>query len=127
VILVSTLAIVVKWAILLPVLLAVLLLAIANDQVVTVHLNPFDAADPLLRIDLALYQVGFILFALGALLGAFIVWNGQAKHRRRARQGRDEARFWHERAARAEHRAPEARPAAQPSRTAAFLPRPERG
>ena len=50
---------VLKWIILLPVLVAVLMLAVANDQTVTVHLNPFDPADTVLKVDLALYQ-GFM-------------------------------------------------------------------
>ena len=55
-----TLGTILKWAILLPVLLAVVLLAVANDQTVTVHLNPFDKADPVLKVELALYQIAFL-------------------------------------------------------------------
>ena len=64
-----TLGIILKWVILLPILVGVVLLAVANDQVVTVHLNPLAADDPVLRVDLALYQVGFILFVLGVFVG----------------------------------------------------------
>jgi hypothetical protein len=116
----GTLATMLKWVILLPVLLAVVLLAVANDQSVTVHLNPFDKNDPVLRIDLALYQLAFILFASGALLGGLIVWIGQRKYRRQAHIRLTEAASWQARA--------ERRPAQpEPSQAAAFLPRPERG
>jgi uncharacterized integral membrane protein len=114
---------IIRWIILLPLVVAVLLLAVANDQTVTIHLNPFDPNDPLLKVDLALYAAAFILFALGALLGGFIVWSGQRKYRRRARRQRDETDLWQARAeASGDRNTGERRP--QP---AAFLPRPERG
>ncbi len=119
----GTLGTILRWLILIPVLLAVVLLAIANDQAVTVHLNPFDTSDPVLRVDLALYQLIFIVFVLGALIGALVAWTGQRTHRRRARRGREEAAFWQARAERADRREAEARPA----QAAGFLPRPERG
>lgn len=119
----GTLGTVLKWAILLPLLIAVVLLAVANDQTVVVHLNPFDSDDPVLRVELALYQVGFVLFVLGVLFGALVVWRGQRKHRRRARDlGRDAA-LWQARAEWSERRKDEA----GPSESAGLLPRPERG
>ncbi len=118
-----TLGIILKWAILLPILAVIVLLAVANDQTVTVHLNPFDTADPVLRVDLALYQLAFILFVLGTLVGALIVWRRQWKYRRHAREQRHEAATWQARAERSERQ--QAGPA--PSRSAGLLPRPERG
>jgi hypothetical protein len=121
--LLSTLGAILKWAILLPVLVAVVLLAVANDQIVTVHLNPFDTSDPVLRLDLALYQVAFLLFVLGVLVGGVVAWRGQLKHRRRARDRRQEAALWQARAEWSERRKAEA----APSEASGFLPRPERG
>ena len=118
----GTLGTILKWAILLPVLMAIVLLAVANDQTVTIHLNPFDSADPVLRVDLALYQAAFILFVLGALVGALIVWRGQWKHRRRARERQHEAALWQARAERSERQT-----SAAPAASAGLLPRPERG
>ena len=120
----SKLALILKWLILLPLLVAVVLLAVANDQTVTFHLNPFNTDDPVLRVDLPLYQVAFIFFVPGSLAGALVGWSGQRKYRRRARDRREEAALWQARAEWSEHRKAEDRP---PSRATAFLPRPERG
>ena len=117
----STLGTILKWVILLPVLLAVVLLAVANDQTVTLHLNPFDKADPVLKVDLALYQVGFLVFILGVLIGGFVVWSSAA--RRRRRRVREDAVLWQARAEWSEQR----RSAPDTSGASAFLPRPERG
>lgn len=118
----GTLGTILKWAILLPVLIVVVLLAVANDQIVTVHLNPFDTDDPILRIDLALYQVAFVLFVLGVLVGALVAWRGQFRHRRRARERGREAALWQARAEWSEQRKDET----ASSEAAGFLPRPER-
>ena len=117
------LGLILKWAILLPLVLAVLLLSVANDQSVPVNLNPFNPDDPVLRVELALYQLAFIMFVLGALAGALIAWSGQRKYRRRVRQQGEQVLLW-------QGRAQEANPPRRPdpqSRAAAFLPRPERG
>ena len=114
-----TLGTIVKWAILLPILLAIVLLAVANDQTVTVHLNPLDKSDPVLKVDLALYQIAFLLFVLGVLFGGVIVWSNRLRRQRRAR--REEAALWQARAEWTERR-----PAEPGSKAAAFLPRPER-
>lgn len=116
-------ATILKWLVLLPVLLAALLLAIANDQNVTVHLNPFDPQDPVLRADLALYQVAFIVFVLGALIGSVVTWTGQRRYRQPARRPRELAPAWKSESESVDRRQ---HPKAPPSSQAAFLPRPER-
>ena len=113
-----------KWAILLPVLLGIVLLAVANVQSVPVHLNPFSPDDPVLTFNLALYQVAFLLFLIGALVGGIAAWSGQRKYRRRAHDRREEAALWQTRAETSERRYSDTRP---PSPAAGFLPRPERG
>jgi len=99
---VAKLAWLIKWIILLPILIVVALLAVANDQTVTLHLNPFDSSDGVMSVELALYQVAFAAFALGAIAGGFVMWNGQRKYRRQARRQRNEAAMWQARATRAE-------------------------
>ena len=91
-----------KWLLLLPVFILVVLLAVANDQAVHVALNPFDSSDAKLAIDLPLYQLGFAIFAIGAICGGFVMWNGQRKYRRRARERGVDAALWRNRAERAE-------------------------
>lgn len=108
---------IVKWAVLLPVLLAIVLLSLANDQIVTVHLNPFDPGDARLSYGIALYQLGFLIFIVGVLFGGVIAWSG-ARRRRRLRRREEEAAS-RERADWRERRDEEA--VGHPS---AFLPRP---
>ncbi len=112
-----------KWIILIPILAAVVLLAVANDQRVTVHLNPFDGGDPVLKFDLPLYQLGFGIFVLGVLIGGLIAWTNQRKYRRLARLRANDSALWQARAERSERRKAEA----PSSEVSAFLPRPERG
>jgi hypothetical protein len=118
----ATFGIIIKWAILLPACLMIILLAVANDQTATLHLNPFNPDDRALSADLALYQLGFIMFVLGALAGGLVVWIGQRKYRRQARRSRAEIARWQRRE---EWTAP--RPAEAQAGSAALLPRPERG
>jgi hypothetical protein len=97
------------------------LLAVANDENVTVHLNPFDTGDPVLRFDVPLYQIAFALFAIGVIVGGLIVWIRQGRYRRRARDLGYDAELWQRRAERSAHTNEAEAP--QPT---AFLPRPER-
>lgn len=117
-----TLGTIVKWAILLPIFVAVVLLAIANDQTVTVNLNPFDKTDPVLRIELALYQIAFLVFVLGVLFGGLIAWSGR-RRRQRLSDRQAETTPWQPRSERSEER----KRRAAVSKASAFLPRPERG
>ena len=115
-----TLGTILKWAILLPVFAGIVLLAVANDQNVTVNLNPFDKTDPLLRVVLPLYQLGFLLFVLGVLVGGLIAWTGQLRRRRRFRE--EQAALWQTRVDRSERGR-----GGRPAENAVFLPRPEGG
>ena len=94
-----------KWLVLLPVFAIVVLLAVANDQTVTVSLNPFDSTDTVLSMDIPLYQLGFGLFAVGVLCGGFVMWNSQRKYRKKAKQKGYDAAKWQNRAERAERAA----------------------
>jgi uncharacterized integral membrane protein len=124
----GTLGRLLKWAILLPVLIAVVLLAVANSHTVTVHLNPFDTADPVLRVDLALYQLAFVLFVFGTLIGGIVSWRSQLRNRRRAHERGREAAFDERRTERSHRSVADADAhGARPAGATAFLPRPERG
>ena len=89
-----------KWLILLPILAVLALLAVANDHMVHLSFNPFDPADEILRVELAMYQVAFLAFVLGALVAAAVVWSGQRKYRRRARSRETELALLRDRAQR---------------------------
>ena len=95
-----------KWLVLLPVFIIVVLFAVANDHVVRVALNPFDSTDAALAINLPLYQLGFAIFAVGAVCGGFVMWNGQRKYRRQARDKGYDAALWRNRAEQAEKAKP---------------------
>jgi uncharacterized integral membrane protein len=89
---IGRLATILKWLLLLPILAAVALLAVANDHVVVVNFNPFQPDDRALQLELPLYQIVFAVFVVGALIGAFVTWTNQLRHRRRAVRQRDAAR-----------------------------------
>ena len=103
-----------------------LLLAVANDQSVTVHLNPFDTDDPVLRVDLR---------ALSGRLRRLRAGRAGRRHRRLERPAASASRrcarragrgaVWQPRAERSA--AGSAEPTCACARPAAFLPRPERG
>lgn len=113
----TRIAVVLKWLVLLPILIVAVLLAVANDQAVPVHLNPFDTSDPVLSYEVPLYQLAFLIFALGALAGAIVVWNNQRKYRVGAHQSRRDMRLWRARVEASER---------QIAQTNALVVRPER-
>jgi uncharacterized integral membrane protein len=66
--------------------------AVANRQVVTVSLDPFDQANPALVLSLPLYLVIFALLIGGVMLGGCAAWLRQSKWRARARRAEAQAR-----------------------------------
>jgi uncharacterized integral membrane protein len=94
----SQFTVLIKWAVLLPVLLLAALFAVANDHVVQFRFNPLDSADSASQIELPLYQIVMAAFVIGALCGAFTAWNRQRKYRRKARVQSGEAAKWQARA-----------------------------
>ena len=64
--------------------------AVANRQVVTVSLDPFDAADPALVLSQPLYLVIFALLIAGAIVGGCAAWLRQRRWRSRARRAEAE-------------------------------------
>ena|SRR5260370_1214508 len=65
-----------------PAFLALVALAIANHQPVTVSFDPFDSSDPDLAVTVPLYLAGFTVLIAGVVLGGFATWLTQGKHRR---------------------------------------------
>ena len=60
--------------------------AVANRQIVTVSLDPFDQADPALAFSQPLYLLVFILLLGGVVLGGCAAWLRQGRWRARARR-----------------------------------------
>ncbi|MBX9618746.1 MAG: LapA family protein [Hyphomicrobiales bacterium] len=78
------------WLILGPVAVIALALAVANRTLVTLSWNPFERSD---GIEMPLFVVAFVMFALGALAGGFAVWMAQGRWRREAKTHRAEVRL----------------------------------
>ncbi|GJE26365.1 lipopolysaccharide assembly protein LapA domain-containing protein [Methylobacterium organophilum] len=79
-----------KSLILLPIAIVVVLLAVANRQIVTISADPF-SPEPVFALAVPLYAVLFAAVALGILVGGIGSWFGQGTTRRRARYHRREA------------------------------------
>lgn len=72
--------------ILIPIVLLLVMFAVANRQVVTLSFDPFDAANPAYAVAVPLFVLIFILVVLGVLLGGMAAWLRQGRWRRAARR-----------------------------------------
>jgi uncharacterized integral membrane protein len=72
--------------VLIVVALVLISFAVANRQVVTVSLDPFDQANPALALSQPLYLFIFALLIGGVVLGGCAAWLRQSKWRTRARR-----------------------------------------
>nr|WP_306264220.1 lipopolysaccharide assembly protein LapA domain-containing protein [Pararhizobium sp. IMCC3301] len=105
----------IKYLILIPLGIIVVVLSIANRRAVTVSLNPFpDAAAgtdlAVLSYSVPLYLLLFGFLLLGVLLGGFGSWFAQGKWRRKARANEHQASLQQKRAEEAEKKAREMAP-----------------
>jgi hypothetical protein len=71
-----------KAIVLIPTAAALVALAVANRQPVTVSFDPFDPANPAYAMTLPFYLVGFIVLIAGVVLGGIASWLEQGKWRR---------------------------------------------
>jgi uncharacterized integral membrane protein len=71
--------------ILVPLAIALIVFAVANRQIVTVSLDPFDSAQPALSLRMPLFVLIFVFLILGVLLGGVAAWLRQGRHRRASR------------------------------------------
>ena len=81
-----------KALVLLPIAVAVVLIAIANRSPVTLSLDPFTPGGPQFAWTLPLFALMFLCVMVGVLIGGVASWLSQAKHRRLERRYRREAR-----------------------------------
>ncbi len=82
-----------KYLLLLPIVAAVVLVALGNRQIVTLHLHPFqDIEQPEHTLDVPLYLVMLVAVMAGVVIGGFATWLEQGRHRAAARRARAEVR-----------------------------------
>lgn len=80
-----------KALVLLPIAILIVLLAVANRQMVTLSLDPFSQAAPEFAIGLPLFAVIFGAVMVGVVIGGIAAWLAEGKHRRERRRYRREA------------------------------------
>ncbi|TLP46061.1 LapA family protein [Cohaesibacter sp. CAU 1516] len=90
--------------ILVPVGIVLVSLAVANRHSVNLALDPFSPEQPALDFSVPLYVVMFGSLLVGILIGGFMAWMKQGRHRRTAREKRYEARKWRNEADRQQKR-----------------------
>jgi len=77
-----------------PLGIVLVVLAVANRQVVTLALNPFRPEDSVLAISAPLFLLIFLAVLFGMLIGGVVTWWGQGRHRKQARIEAREAVKW---------------------------------
>ncbi len=81
-----------KFIVIVPIALLLLMFAFANRQVITVSFDPFEAGDvPAFVLKGPLFLVLILAVALGVICGGVATWFAQGKHRRAERAHRAEA------------------------------------
>ena len=74
----------------LPVAVLVLVFAVANRRPVTLSLDPFNPDAPVIGFEAPLFLVLFAVLTLGVLIGGVSSWLRQGRHRKAAREARDQ-------------------------------------
>jgi uncharacterized integral membrane protein len=77
---------IVSAAILVPLGLVIIGLAVANRASVTVSFDPFSATNPAYALRMPLFVLVFVLVIAGVIIGGIATWLTQRKWRRNARR-----------------------------------------
>lgn len=85
---------VVRFLVVVPVVVVLAALGVANIHDVRLALDPFRPDDPALSIVLPFYVWLLTALIVGVLLGGLATWMTQARWRRSARRQEGEARRW---------------------------------
>lgn len=85
---------IVKFVVLVPVALVIVLLAVANRTPVLLSLDPFSRTDPAVAFSVPLFVVIFAAVLLGVIVGGVAAWLVQGKHRKAEKRYRREADRW---------------------------------
>lgn len=80
-----------KFLLLLPLGVALVIFGVANRGLVTLVLEPFSPVGEGLTFSLPLYVVLFAALALGVVLGSIVTWLSQGRYRKAGREARREA------------------------------------
>jgi hypothetical protein len=102
---------IVRLVVLLPIVVVLAALGVANIHDVRLALDPFRPDDPVLSVVLPFYVWLLAALIAGVIIGGTATWVSQARWRRSARRGDAEARRWQAEADRLQHeheRQPEA-------------------
>jgi len=76
---------------LLPLAIVLILLSVANRQVVSFSLDPLNADAPAIAFQLPLFVFLFLAVIVGMIIGSSLTWISQGKHRRALREKSYEA------------------------------------
>jgi uncharacterized integral membrane protein len=72
--------------ILIPLAIVIIAFAVANRQIVTVSLDPFNSTAPAVSLTLPLFALIIVLLILGVIVGGVAAWMRHSKWRRTARR-----------------------------------------
>ncbi|MEM6461798.1 MAG: DUF1049 domain-containing protein [Pseudomonadota bacterium] len=91
--------------ILVPVAIILIVLSVANRNVVTMALNPFDPGDAVLSVSAPFFVFLFLALMIGMVIGSIATWFKQGHYRKKARHEAKEAVRWHTEADKQKERA----------------------
>ena len=77
-----------KAIVLVPIALIIILFAVANRQVTTISLDPFNSDTPALALSAPLFLLIILMVMLGVLVGGIATWRSHASTRTAARSAR---------------------------------------
>lgn len=81
----------IKYLFLVPLAVILVLLSVANRTPTVFSLDPLNQEAPAIAFELPFFVYLFIALILGMLLGSFLTWLSQGKHRRALRETAYEA------------------------------------
>jgi hypothetical protein len=85
---------IVRYLLVVPAVVVLVVLGVANTHGVRLVLDPFRPDDPALSLELPFYAWLLAAAILGVLAGGLATWFAQARWRRSARRGEVETRRW---------------------------------
>ncbi|MBB4348881.1 MULTISPECIES: lipopolysaccharide assembly protein LapA domain-containing protein [Rhizobiaceae] len=85
---------IVSLVVFVPIGIVLIVLAVANRQVVTLALNPFRPQDSILSVSAPFFVFVFLAILVGMVIGASVTWWKQGHYRRQARVEAKEAVKW---------------------------------